>query len=309
MQITITSSSPTAEIEVEKHLKKEENKLIFETTLCKFGSKCKKDSCRFFHAKIKKNKIVVKRKQVKFGFFFCQAFEKENYCKHQSNCQDLHCEIKENLKIYKTECNVTPILACGAGILPFSLTDENEVFFLLGKEKKNKYVWCDFGGSYSPEDKSPLFTAAREAAEETMGLLGRNLDEITEEILTKENLAISINYLEGLLMRKKGVYNHIIEDNYHQYICHIPWIDEELLNQAIVVNRKKDYKLRHVEKLQYKWVKGMDLLKIIEQYKEEKLEGVGVENDGKIESMRKSFISSLKICYPSVKEIVGKYSN
>jgi hypothetical protein len=309
MQITITSSSPTSEIEVEKYLKKEENILIFEAKLCKFGSKCKKDSCRYFHAKIKKNKIVVKRKQVKFGFFICQSFETGD-CKHQSNCEDLHCEIKENLKIFKTQCNVTPILAFGAGILPFSLTDENEVYFLMGKEKKNKYVWCDFGGGYSAEDKSPLFTAAREAAEETMGLIGRNLDEITEDILTKENLAISVNYLEGLLMRKKGVYHHLIEEHkYHQFICHIPWVDEELLNQAIVVNRKKDYKLRHVEKLQYKWVKGVDLLKMIEQFNENKLDGVGINNDGKIESIRKSSISSLKIIYPSIKEIVEKFSN
>lgn len=313
LNISITSSSPTTN----SNFKLDEILVpLMEKKLCSQNLECSNDDCKLFHAKIKKNKFIIERHPMKFKIFICSFFQKDGYCKHGINCKDLHIETdfkSKLLKVYESQANLAPILATSAGILPYSINDENgEVYFLLGKEKKNKYVWCDFGGKYSPEDKSYLFTAAREACEETMGLLGRTDEDLTEDLISKENLMISINYIEGLLLRKKGVYHHLIGNHYHQYICHIPWINDELLNEALVLNRKKDYKLRHVEKQQYKWVRGSELLKIIDELNDiellDKKKKIGIKNGENIEEMRKSFISSLKKIQSSIKELVNKFS-
>eukprot|EP01080_Neovahlkampfia_damariscottae_P010770 gene10770-3389_t len=273
MEISITSSSPTndSKFKLEMDLVP-----LIEKKLCHFELKC----------------------------------EDSDSCKHGENCKDLHHEITKTnrLKVYQTQANLAPILAFSAGILPYSINhSDHDVYFLMGKEKKNKYVWCDFGGRYASEDKSHLYTAAREACEETMGLIGRTDDNITEDILSKKNLMISINYIEGLLLREQGVY-HIDVSNYQQYLCHIPWINEDVLNDALVLNRKKEYKLRHVEKLEYKWIKGFVLLNLIEEMienegKEEK-QKIGIKNGNSIEGFRKSFIPGLKASYVFIKQII-----
>jgi 8-oxo-dGTP pyrophosphatase MutT (NUDIX family) len=68
-----------------------------------------------------------------------------------------------------------------AGIIPVSerLNEEGdlETIFLLGKEQhevgwRGSDLWNDFGGRSEVQDLSPEETAAREAYEESMGLLG-----------------------------------------------------------------------------------------------------------------------------------------
>eukprot|EP00658_Telonema_sp_P-2_P031736 TRINITY_DN23686_c0_g1_i1.p1 TRINITY_DN23686_c0_g1~~TRINITY_DN23686_c0_g1_i1.p1 ORF type:complete len:333 (-),score=70.12 TRINITY_DN23686_c0_g1_i1:141-1139(-) len=67
-----------------------------------------------------------------------------------------------------------------AGILPYwsepgEKGEKPRVRFLLGKEldvKNSTYFWSDFGGRFEQGDQSAEETAAREFAEETLGILG-----------------------------------------------------------------------------------------------------------------------------------------
>lgn len=60
----------------------------------------------------------------------------------------------------------------GAGVLPYCIKN-NEVYFLLSKEGygSDKNTWCDFGGARDPGE-SAVQTAAREAWEESRGIMG-----------------------------------------------------------------------------------------------------------------------------------------
>ena len=67
-------------------------------------------------------------------------------------------EINKNVVIYS------------AGILPYSVTSNGSVYFLLGKDYENK--WSDFGGRCEASDKSDIsVTASREFWEETLGCI------------------------------------------------------------------------------------------------------------------------------------------
>lgn len=57
-----------------------------------------------------------------------------------------------------------------AGVLPYCVTNNGNLMFLLGKDYENK--WSDFGGRCEASDKSdPTVTAAREFWEETLGCI------------------------------------------------------------------------------------------------------------------------------------------
>ena len=76
-----------------------------------------------------------------------------------------------------------------AGVLPYYVkgdaSNEDTVHFLLGKElnEDGRYQWSDFGGAKEPGDFSPEETAAREFAEETLGLFaGVELTSLEERV-------------------------------------------------------------------------------------------------------------------------------
>jgi len=60
-----------------------------------------------------------------------------------------------------------------AGVLPYARRPDGSVVFLLGFETKNvdKYGWSDFGGGIEAGETA-MEAAAREASEESMGMLG-----------------------------------------------------------------------------------------------------------------------------------------
>ena len=76
-----------------------------------------------------------------------------------------------------------------AGVLPYYVkgdaSNEDTIHFLLGKElnEDGRYQWSDFGGAKEPGDFSPEETAAREFAEETLGLFaGVELTSLEERV-------------------------------------------------------------------------------------------------------------------------------
>ena len=95
-----------------------------------------------------------------------------------------------------------------AGILPF-VEMNNNIYFILGKEKSGKY--CDFGGGKN-KDETCEETAIREFDEESMGVLYNKTK--LHKIIAK--LPCYVNkkgkYVTFLLKLK---YNHHIIDTYN----------------------------------------------------------------------------------------------
>tara|TARA_B110001452_G_scaffold267064_1_gene275598 strand:+ start:15 stop:527 length:513 start_codon:yes stop_codon:yes gene_type:complete len=60
----------------------------------------------------------------------------------------------------------------GAGILPVALY-RGTLFILLGQERFNNSLWCDFGGT-PKKGENPYKTAIREGGEELNGFFGIN---------------------------------------------------------------------------------------------------------------------------------------
>jgi len=77
----------------------------------------------------------------------------------------------------------------GAGILPYSI-DQEQYLFLLGKDAERE-KWTDFGGGRK-NDETPEQTAARECEEETIKVLGsadtisKSLEESTTYLIKSE---------------------------------------------------------------------------------------------------------------------------
>jgi len=68
-----------------------------------------------------------------------------------------------------------PISYHGAGIVPYAVDQNNEVYILVGIEPGRGNQAFDFGGAKDPEDKeNPAFTAAREGSEELLFLYDEN---------------------------------------------------------------------------------------------------------------------------------------
>jgi 8-oxo-dGTP pyrophosphatase MutT (NUDIX family) len=76
--------------------------------------------------------------------------------------------------------------AGGAGILPFCVTDDGQLRFLLGKERfvsnwRGSLRWSAFEGG-GKADESTEDNAAREFVEETMGTLGADADLLARDL-------------------------------------------------------------------------------------------------------------------------------
>jgi hypothetical protein len=129
----------------------------------KFCENIKGCDCNSFHCKIKRDgSIEVKNENAKITLKICKDYYNDHECKFYLNCKNLHLNIHKNtFEIQETLCNILPIRKTSAGILPYTIYN-NQIYFLLGKElKNNQTLYSDFGGKYSYYDKSTLHTAAR----------------------------------------------------------------------------------------------------------------------------------------------------
>jgi len=98
----------------------------------------------------------------------------------------------------------------GAGILPYTIY-KNKLYFLIGKDRYEKY-WSDFGGRSDPVDENQIEnTAVREFYEETIGAI-YDIKIIKERIKNKKD-TYTIKYIKP---------NNV---EYTMFILRIPYQD------------------------------------------------------------------------------------
>lgn len=87
---------------------------------------------------------------------------------------------------------------CGAGVLPFSVTDSGEVLFVLGKECyvphwRGSSRWSGFEGG-TQDHESVVENAVREFCEESIGVLNTSAETLARELSLREYaMCISIH--------------------------------------------------------------------------------------------------------------------
>ena len=126
-----------------------------------------------------------------------------------------------------------------AGILPFSITPENEIVVLLGKEiRKKKVVWSEFGGKIENKiDKGdPINTALREFKEETDGLYDEHFPSFYERLTPDK-------YKGPVIWNAQG--------KYVLYLMNVPYFEEDSQHKDLIDKPK----------LQYGWWRLSDVLK------------------------------------------------
>jgi len=99
----------------------------------------------------------------------------------------------------------------GAGILPISMTPDNEVVVLLGKEgihrnSMDSHTWCEFGGGRDHKEDIRV-TAAREFEEESMALWADKIEMINLIMRNTDNRLIA-EYNNGHYMQYVVYFNY-----------------------------------------------------------------------------------------------------
>ena len=88
---------------------------------------------------------------------------------------------------------------CFAGILPFSIDASGVLRVLLAKEHfgREANMWSGFAGRMERHEYDPAATAAREAHEESRGLLGTRaqLQELIESMCVRVNVSRGVHFL------------------------------------------------------------------------------------------------------------------
>lgn len=124
-----------------------------------------------------------------------------------------------------------------AGVLPYSISYDNTIYFLLGKDYENK--WSDFGGRCEAADNSDVaLTAAREYWEESVGCIS------------------DIHYIKKCLRKCKYVESKTtLGYPYYMFLLKIPFKEEykyyfrSTRNFIEKINVDRKYK----EKLDIRW--------------------------------------------------------
>lgn len=125
-----------------------------------------------------------------------------------------------------------------AGVIPYTCVN-NKLYFLLGKDTKTKEL-TDFGGGVKLTETS-LKGAVREFKEETSGIFGKNVYDITNFLTSfaltdGKNMTIVFLYIDDGWMR---IAKQKFAERKNREICELQWISEEefrnLINSSSVV--------------------------------------------------------------------------
>lgn len=117
-----------------------------------------------------------------------------------------------------------------AGVVPYAVDNANQVWILVGTEPARQNQAFDFGGKKDPVDKdNPLYTAAREGAEELLFLYDEtdqefmNLIELAQKYGKNLNLhrANSITYLQ--LLHNINDNHKSLSNGYMTYFVKVPY--------------------------------------------------------------------------------------
>lgn len=117
-----------------------------------------------------------------------------------------------------------------AGILPWMLTEDNTPIFLLGYESTWSGVgkWSEFGGKPERDDPDLYYSAAREAYEESMGMLG-----------SIEYIFDNINKREAFVSKKKAaIIPYKVDDHIINIYKDLPILFERMYNYVTPCMRR-----------------------------------------------------------------------
>lgn len=150
-----------------------------------------------------------------------------------------------------------------AGVMPYSVDENGEVYFLLGEEYQE--YWEDFIGKSDEIDNGNIIeTAIREFIEETNCFFNKN--EIKEKIHNASPIKLN-----------KNTYRYIIE---------IEKIDTETLSN-------RNPKCNNVEKVKYCWIKATNLIIAIDSAKDDKHVFLPCQCNGKTNLLDKKMRKNL----------------
>lgn len=139
-----------------------------------------------------------------------------------------------------------------AGILPYVKNEKGEIYFLLGKDRRQK--WSDFGGkSEIIDNNNARNTASREFFEETCGSICT---------LYKMNNFMNNNhivYVKGKSYTNKDYYMYLVDlkkviNNTHTII--------ETFKQNIRFVKKSNCDVKYIEKYNLIWMKSEDMFDV-----------------------------------------------
>lgn len=127
------------------------------------------------------------------------------------------------------------------GVLPFTVIN-NETYFLLGKERggKDKDTWCMFSGGREVKDLSDKLAAAREAHEESAGLLG-TIDEIASRVIplngSQQSFLLEVKDPGDITNKKFIDARSKYTDPHYREMTQVKWVKASQLVDACVKNK------------------------------------------------------------------------
>jgi lipopolysaccharide assembly outer membrane protein LptD (OstA) len=131
-----------------------------------------------------------------------------------------------------------------AGILPYQVLENNQIFFLLGKGTDG--TWSDFGGKADPKDKNNIKeTAAREFYEESMGsVLG--LQATRNALKNEKNYElVNSSSMSGL--------------RYYMFILRVPIIPDICIDRFNKTNDFLMYQQQNGHRVPYEYTEKTDI--------------------------------------------------
>lgn len=150
-----------------------------------------------------------------------------------------------------------------AGILPFQVDENHQIYFLLGKDSDG--CWSDFGGKCEPKDQNVILeTAAREFFEESLGA-----------ILSQHTARKMLNHESNYELVKSSSMSGI---PYYMFILRIPMIPDvskdrfrKTFDFLTYMNQDEKTKIHYafLEKVDIGWISLETLISILNHEKNE----------------------------------------
>lgn len=151
-----------------------------------------------------------------------------------------------------------------AGILPFQVDENHQIYFLLGKD--NDGCWSDFGGKCEPKDQNIILdTAAREFYEESLGC-----------ILPLTTIRKMLNFENNFELVKSS---SMVGIPYYMFIVRIPMLPNDTsldrfkktfeFIQYMNQDDKAKIPYAYLEKVEIGWVSLDTLISILNHEKNE----------------------------------------
>lgn len=142
-----------------------------------------------------------------------------------------------------------------AGILPYIINENNELLFLLGKDRRQK--WSDFGGkSEIIDNNNSKNTAAREFFEETCGSVC-TLYKISHYLNNND-----IMYVKGKSYTNKDYYMYLLDMK--KVISNTNAI-VDIFKQNTRFVKRSNCDMKYIEKHSLMWIKSEDMFDVVNE--------------------------------------------